>query len=161
MSDREFLRLFSGLMGALIVLTGVLLVLANAVAVRNMPARPDAGEVAERIRPVGELAIGQAPAPDGGMNMIATANAAEEDTGKAVFDSSCAACHATGVAGAPKIGDAAAWEDRIAKGMDTLYEHAIEGFQGKAGYMPPKGGNASLSDAQVKAAVDYMVSESK
>ncbi len=77
--------------------------------------------------------------------------------GKATYDSSCSACHAQGVAGAPKFGDKEAWAERIAQGADTMYKHAIEGFQGKAGVMPPKGGFTNLSDDDVKAAVDYMV----
>ncbi len=81
------------------------------------------------------------------------------DTGKQVYEGLCVACHAAGVAGAPKFGDKAAWAPRIAQGMDTLYMHSINGFQGKTGVMPPKGGNPSLSDAEVKAAVDYMVKQ--
>jgi cytochrome c5 len=84
-----------------------------------------------------------------------------DDKGKKVYDSICMACHAAGVAGAPKFGDKALWAPRIAQGMDTLYTHSIKGFQGKAGLMPPKGGNMSLSDADVKAAVDYMVSKAR
>lgn len=160
MSDREFLKLFSGLIGALAALTVVLYVIANSVADRSLPPQVDTQAVAERIKPVGELTIGQAPS-GGGMNVIATANAAGADKGKTVYDSSCVACHGAGIAGAPKLGDKAAWKDRMAKGLPTLYEHAIKGFQGKTGFMPPKGGNASLSDADVKAAVDYMVSKVK
>jgi cytochrome c5 len=81
--------------------------------------------------------------------------------GKKVYDSACTACHAAGVAGAPKLGDKAAWSPRIAQGMDMLYTHSIKGFTGKAGMMPPKGGFMNLSDADVKAAVDYMVSKAK
>lgn len=81
--------------------------------------------------------------------------------GKAVYDKACAACHTPGVAGAPKTGDKAAWKDVIAKGNDTLYTNSIKGFQGKAGFMPPKGGFADLSDADVKSAVDHMVGQSK
>jgi cytochrome c5 len=77
--------------------------------------------------------------------------------GKATYETTCSVCHATGVANAPKFGDKAAWKDRIAKGMDTLYTHALKGFNA----MPPKGGNMALSDADVKAAVDYMVSKAK
>ena len=77
--------------------------------------------------------------------------------GKAVYDQACMACHAQGVAGAPKFGDTEAWTDRLAKGMETLYENSINGFQGEAGMMPPKGGFTNLSDDEVKAAVDYMV----
>jgi cytochrome c5 len=74
--------------------------------------------------------------------------------GKATFDSSCVACHGTGVAGAPKAGDKAAWAPRLKQGLSALYEIALKG----KGAMPPKGGNLALADADVKAAVDYMVS---
>ena len=67
------------------------------------------------------------------------------------------ACHAAGIAGAPKTGDKGIWTVRIAKGKPTLYEHALKGFNG----MPAKGGNTSLADADVKAAVDYMVAQIK
>lgn len=88
--------------------------------------------------------------------LIASGGAFAAD-GEAVYNSACMACHAQGVAGAPKLGDAEAWADRIDQGMDTLYENSINGFQGEAGVMPPKGGFANLSDEEVKAAVDYMV----
>ncbi len=78
-----------------------------------------------------------------------------------MFTATCSVCHAAGIAGAPKFGDKAAWAPRIAQGLPTLQQHAIAGYQGKAGVMPPKGGNASLSDAAVKAAVEYMVSAAK
>jgi cytochrome c5 len=81
--------------------------------------------------------------------------------GEDIYKQTCFACHAAGVAGAPKLGDKAAWGPRIAQGNDTLYTHSIKGFQGKVGMMPPKGGNMALSDADVKAAVDYMVAQSK
>lgn len=77
--------------------------------------------------------------------------------GEGTYKSACSACHSAGVAGAPKSGDKAAWSPRIAQGKDTLYKHALAGFQGKAGVMPAKGGNPTLSDADVKAAVDYMI----
>jgi len=161
MSDREFLKLFSGLIGALVALTIVLLIIANAIGARSVATEPNTAEVAERIKPIGQLAIGQAPSAPSGGGIIATANAATGDSGQSVYDQSCAACHAMGVAGAPKLGDKAAWKDRLAQGMPVLYEHAIKGYQGKTGFMPPKGGNASLSDDVVKAAVDYMVSKVK
>ena len=69
-------------------------------------------------------------------------------------------CHAAGVAGAPKPGDKADWGPRIAQGKETLYKHAIEGYTGSKGMMPARGGSASLSDADVKAAVDYMADKS-
>lgn len=82
------------------------------------------------------------------------------DAGKKLYEAACQACHGAGVAGAPKFGDKAAWAPRIKQGSATLYEHAIKGFQGKAGMMPPKGGS-SASDDEVKAAVDYMAAASK
>lgn len=81
--------------------------------------------------------------------------------GKEVYDSACWLCHTPGAAGAPKFGDAGAWGPRIDKGMATLYEHAINGFMGSAGLMPPKGGRTDLSDDDVKAAVAYMVEGSR
>jgi cytochrome c5 len=98
----------------------------------------------------------QAAAPS-----LATPAAAPAADGMKIFAMSCAACHATGVAGAPKFGDKAAWAPRVAQGVSVLYTHALGGFQGKAGVMPPKGGNTSLPDADVKAAVDYMVAAAK
>lgn len=77
--------------------------------------------------------------------------------GKKVFDSVCTACHSTGVAGAPKVGDKAAWGPRIQQGMDTLVQSALKGKNA----MPAKGGNPSLSDGDVRAAVEFMVSQSK
>lgn len=80
---------------------------------------------------------------------------------ESAYSGKCAACHGTGVAGAPKVGDKAAWKARIAQGKATLYDHAIKGFSGSKGVMPAKGGHASLSDDDVKAIVDHMVSKSK
>ncbi len=81
--------------------------------------------------------------------------------GKAVFDKACQACHRMGIAGAPKMGDKKAWADRVTQDMAVLYEHSLKGFKGKTGVMPPKGGFMALSDEEVTAAVDYMVSQSK
>ena len=86
---------------------------------------------------------------------------AENAAGKSVYNKTCAMCHAAGVAGAPKPGDKADWGPRIALGNDVLYKHAIEGFTGSKGQMPPKGGAPALSDDDVKAGVDYMVGLSR
>jgi cytochrome c oxidase subunit II len=77
--------------------------------------------------------------------------------GKAVFDGTCTVCHSTGVAGAPKFGDKAAWAPRLAQGKPALYNSALKGKNA----MPPRGGNAALSDEAVKAAVDYMAAAAK
>jgi cytochrome c5 len=83
--------------------------------------------------------------------------AATVSSGESVYKASCAACHAAGIAGAPKIGDKAAWAPRIAKGKPMLYEHSLKGFNA----MPAKGGNTALSDADVKLAVDYQLAQVK
>jgi len=159
---------FSGLLGALVGLTVVLFVLATMiVSSSNLNKQPDAAAekaIAQRIAPIGQVALSNTGGSNGGSMMdgvVPTANAAGADKGKSVYDMTCAACHAAGVAGAPKFGDKAAWKDRVAKGMPTLHDHALKGFQGKAGFMPPKGGNTGLPDADVKAAVDFMVQHSK
>ncbi len=92
--------------------------------------------------------------------VLASAPVAAED-GKAVYEQACHVCHAAGVAGAPKLGDKVAWTDRIAQSIDTLHQHALNGFTGKTGVMPPKGGFTHLTDEQVMAAVDYMVSQAR
>lgn len=80
-------------------------------------------------------------------------------SGPQVYNMACLACHGAGIGGAPVLGDAAQWAERISKGSDTLKEHAISGFTGSTGYMPPKGGRVDLSDAEIAAAVDYMTGE--
>ncbi|GEC94585.1 hypothetical protein ZRA01_06580 [Zoogloea ramigera] len=87
--------------------------------------------------------------------------AADGGKGAELFKKTCAMCHQTGVAGAPKLGDKADWGPRIAQGQDTLYKHAIEGFNGAKGAMPAKGGNPSLSDDEMKVIVDFMVAKSQ
>jgi len=98
-----------------------------------------------------------APAPAPAPVAAAPVNAA----GESVYKKTCALCHASGVAGAPMPGNKDDWAPRIAQGNDTLYKHAIEGFTGQKGMMPARGGAATLSDADVKAAVDFMVAKSK
>lgn len=77
--------------------------------------------------------------------------------GNAVYAQTCAQCHASGVAGAPKIGDKAGWASRLAAGREAMLTSVLKG----KGVMPPKGGNASLSDEEAKAAMDYMLSQLK
>jgi cytochrome c5 len=107
-------------------------------------------------------AAGAAPAAAGATPAAGAAAAPGPMTnasgkGEATFKQVCSVCHMAGVAGAPKFGDKAAWAPRIATGMDKLYNAALHGLNA----MPAKGGNSALSDADVKAAVDYMVSKAK
>lgn len=115
------------------------------------------GDKKSEPAPVAAPAAVTAPAPAAAP---AAPAAAENELGKSVFGKTCAMCHAAGVAGAPKPGDKADWGPRIAQGKDTMYKHAIEGFTGAKGMMPAKGGSANLTDAEVKAAVDYMADKS-
>jgi cytochrome c5 len=129
---------------------------------------PAAPAPAVAAAPAAPAVAAAAPAPAHGATATATqvatpaltaaapANAAKAD-GKKVFDSTCNVCHGAGIAGAPKFGDKTAWAPRLATGIDTLYKVALTG----KGAMPPKGGNKDLSDADVKAAVDYMAAAAK
>jgi len=159
MNDSQFVKSFAIMIAGLMALAVVIFVIANNIggkfAYRQDNGKAAVEAVAERIKPVGHLAAAAQVAEA----LIPAAEAS--DKGKAVFDASCAACHATGVAGAPKLGDKAAWAPRIAQGEAVLHEHALKGFQGKSGFMPAKGGNMSLPDDDVKAAIGYMVGQSK
>ena len=101
--------------------------------------------VLNRIKPVGEVTLAEATAPKGNM------------TGEQVYQAVCKTCHEAGLAGAPKIGDKAAWAPRVKQRVDQLYAHAISGT---AKGMPPKGGNADLSDVEVQRGVVYMANRS-
>jgi cytochrome c5 len=160
--------------GAVALIIAIVLVAQLAVgfygsrSLKDDPAMSDTA-VAARIAPVARVAVDpNAPAPSAGgapaapapvAAAPATAAADPGAAGKATYDSVCAVCHAAGVAGAPKAGDKAAWAARLkaAKGKAGLHATAIKG----KGAMPPKGGNTSLSDDAVKAAVDYLLATAK
>jgi cytochrome c5 len=142
--------------------------LANAVnGIRAMPPKGTCadcsdgelkGAIAYMLNETGFKVAGGDAAPAAAPAAAAPAAAsADAGKGKQVFDSACMACHATGAAGAPKVGDKAAWAPRIAQGMDTLFNNAINGIRA----MPPKGTCMACSDDDLKAAVSYMVGESK
>jgi len=92
---------------------------------------------------------------------IASVTGEDLSKGESIFKKHCVVCHGTGAAGAPKLGDKAAWRTRITQGNEILTRHAIEGFKGDKGYMPPKGGFMSISDDEIAASVQYMVSQSQ
>ena len=140
---------------------------APAAAAPTAPASAAAPATAPAAAAAAAAATAAAPAPapnpaPAASDAAASGNSAQANAGagKALFGAVCTACHGMGIAGAPKFGDKAAWAPRVAQGTNVLYEHAIKGFQGKAGVMPPKGGS-SAADADVKSAVDYMVSAAK
>lgn len=139
-----------------------LLCAGAAVAATRSPATTDGPyyrAVAARLQPVGTVCVrghscGAAAMPvadNGGSGQQAARS------GKTIYESHCAACHATGLAGAPKFGDAMAWKPHIAKGLPTLYQHAMNGFNA----MPPKGMCSDCSEQEIKNAVNYMVKHSQ
>ncbi|WP_026180331.1 c-type cytochrome [Hahella ganghwensis] len=83
------------------------------------------------------------------------------ETGKAVWEANCRVCHQQGLGGAPMIGNQKQWQPRIAQGLPVLIEHATQGYSGSTGVMPARGGNPGLPDAQLRSAVEYMVSQSR
>ena len=93
-----------------------------------------------------------------GMAPMAAADAAK---GQGIYMNFCASCHASGIAGAPKVGDKTAWTKRSAKGTDAVVKNAINGYQGNSGFMPAKGGNSALTDEEVSSAVSYMLEQSR
>lgn len=128
---------------------------APAAAAQAPTAAPAAPAPAQAAAPAPAAPAAAAPAAPAQTQAAAPAGASAE-AGKRVYDQVCAACHAAGVAGAPKFGDKAAWAPRLKQGMDTLHASAVKG----KGAMPPKGGYAG-PDADVMAAVDYMVNAAK
>lgn len=136
--------------------------IANIAAYYSLQTRMNNGQTAaqametiERIRPVG-VAVAEVPAvaaaPSSG-----TTTATAGRSGEAVYNAACMACHTSGAAGAPKLGDKVAWSPRIGQGAATLVQHALQGFKG----MPAKGGCTTCSDAEIKAAVEYLTAKAK
>lgn len=164
--DSQFFNIFSLVLGILIVIAIVLFALARVVGNNTQKAHlltePKYVADVERNLTSGRVAVVGADnsaltiAP--GAGAMTTAMAVLSD-GPSVYEQVCGACHTGGIAGAPKTGDAAVWAPRIAQGKATLYKHAIEGYTGKAGVMPAKGGRTDLSDELIQAAVDHMLAQ--
>jgi cytochrome c5 len=134
---------------------------AGQAAAATTPAAPISTAAAAPASPAAGAAANPGPAtnsaPAPAQIAAATPAGTAKPDGKKVYDTTCMVCHATGAAGAPKFGDKAAWAPRIKAGIDALHASALKG----KGAMPPKGGNAALADADVTAAVDYMVAAAK
>lgn len=170
-SDRTFMRHFT-LMIVFLTVVALLLILTASLIYHRAPHDRDPThhtEVASRIAPLGAVYAG-----DTGRAAMAAAKAAAAKKaaaqvayggttdGKAIYDHLCHTCHTAGVAGAPKLGDAAAWGPRIAEGIDTLIKHAVDGYDGPLeGVMPAKGGNPSLTHEQVANTVKWMMAQVK
>lgn len=146
--DKSVVTTTVTLIAALVLLAVVLFMAASLISVVDNIA-PDDGSrkqsaVLERIKPIARVSFEQ-PKPVVAVQLSA----------KQVYDKVCAACHATGTLGAPKVGDKAQWEPRFAQGLDTLVTHATNGIRA----MPAKGGDPSLTEANLKDAIVYMLEE--
>ena len=168
--DLEFLKRFSMVIGLLVLVTLGLIILA-AFLQRAIPPEVTPGQTArtlQRIAPAGSVYAGTTgAAAQAAAQAAAVAKAAAQAAyggttdGKVIFDNLCTACHTTGVGNAPTL-DHSHWDARLAQGKDTLYKHAIEGYTGPdGGIMPPRGGNAALTDEQIHATVDWMLANLK
>jgi len=143
--------MFMLILGALLAFTVIILIAANQIggSLADKPGEDPmrAAAVDERIKPVAKVNVG-------GAADAAPAVAAAPRSGSEVYTAHCFACHGTGAAGAPKVGDKGAWSARAAQGIDALVTTAING----KGAMPPRGGSAA-SDEEIKAAIQHMLKE--
>jgi cytochrome c5 len=136
----------------LIVFGIIKVVLSTSLDAGKQAVTPEsmtAEDVAERIKPVADAYIGEAP-------VVVAAVAEKSETvggGKQIVTQVCSMCHSTGMMSSPKLGNQADWAPRIEQGIDTLYDHAINGLN----MMPARGGRPNLTDDEVKAAVDHMI----
>ena len=121
------------------------------------PEKMDDEAITERLAPVAKERVGEEPVVEAAAVEVAADTSEDAGPGQQIFTAVCAMCHSTGLMQSPKLGSKEDWAPRIEKGIETLYDHAINGFK----TMPARGGNSSLSDEEVKAAVDYLVSESQ
>ena len=167
--DLDFLKKFSMVIGFLMALTVILIVFAYHLQGTLVPEQDPsvAKKQLNRIAPAGEVYAGQTGAAAQAQAVAAAAAKAASSVayggtmdGATIYNNLCTGCHTSGAGGAPTL-DQAHWAARLPKGKDTLHKHAIEGFTGTAGVMPPKGGNPALTDEQVIAAVDWMLANLK
>ncbi|WP_413242912.1 c-type cytochrome [Pseudidiomarina sp.] len=117
-----------------------------------MPQQDDESAIKERIAPIGKVRLAGDSAQSGSGSQTA---AAGPRSGQQVYDKFCAACHTPGVLNAPRINNAEDWEPRLAQGMETVFQHAWEGYNA----MPAKGTCGDCSKEEIQAAIDYMVSD--
>jgi cytochrome c5 len=155
--DKEFFTTFFLIMGGLAVFAIVLVIIATKLTSDVTDYKPEE-IVVENIKPVGEVYIAGESEPEAAPAPAADAAAAAgPKSGEQVYNSHCVACHGTGAAGAPKLGDTAVWAPRIAAGMDSLLANATNGLKA----MPPKGLCMTCSEAELQGAVEYMVNNSQ
>ena len=163
--DQKFFDMYALVVGvlaiiALVIYVGVTKLSDMTQGVYTADSAEYQAAVADRIRPLGEVYL-SGDAINEQATQVAEAEPAEPVetmlSGPQVYNEACNICHGSGIGGAPVLSDPSLWTARIAQGTDTLYLHAIEGYTGELGFMPPKGARMDLSDDEVRGAVDYMV----
>jgi cytochrome c5 len=161
--DASMFKTFTLVLVGLAVIGIVAFALAQIIGHKDTSNSPERIAAAQRrTQPFGKVSLeGEAAVSLAKAEAPAARAAKVLEGGEAIYGAVCAACHSMGVAGAPKTGDAAAWEPRVAQGWATLAEHAINGYQGSAGLMPARGGRADLSDEGVQQAIGFMLAEAK
>ena len=166
--DSHFFNNFSLVLGILVAVTIGLFAFARHVGASHQGKEVTTDpryvkSVEERLQPVAHVAV--AGQDNSALKIESTGHAGPAPSvpadGTAAYAAGCQACHGAGIAGAPKVGDKAAWGPRIAQGKETLYNHALHGFNGKSGVMPAKGGRADWPDDLIKQAVDHIVEMNK
>ncbi len=170
--DKTFFNSLFTVVGALVVMAIIFYI--SDIVIESGVSKKESANVAEITAPVGQVAIDEASpvaetkaeevVEEAAEEMVAEAPASNEASGNAgekIYKGLCVNCHGIAAMAAmiPQTGDAAEWGPRIEKGIDTLYSNAINGFTGSKGMMPARGSNPSLTDDEVKAAVDYMVGQ--
>ncbi|HYW91392.1 MAG TPA: c-type cytochrome [Gammaproteobacteria bacterium] len=161
-SEAKSVRRLLIFLGGMVAFAVVLLILAKVIVsltggTQSVDEMTQA-QIQQRIAPVGKDYIAgksKPPAPQQQKQASAGASQHKQLTGKQVVQNTCSACHGTGAMGAPKIGSKKDWKPRFEKGKQTLYQHAENGFKA----MPPRGGHSSYSNAEIKAAVNYMLKQ--
>ena len=161
--DQVFVQNFIIILVMLCGMVSIFVILARTLGSDDVKiAKRRAMVISELTQPVGQVirSASAGTTTDGSATVIAgEPQAADEIPGKKVFDGLCFSCHNSGLPNIPQLGKAEDWVNRIAKGKELLYEHAIKGFTGESGMaMPAKGGNATLTDEEIRAAVDDMLS---
>jgi cytochrome c5 len=163
--DKHFFDLFMVIIGSLVGISFGIFLLARFVAgttqeVYVLLDAPYQEQVLDNIRPVGRVALDGEDVTD--TVQVATIEpVAEVLSGPQVYNQACVACHGAGIGGAPTVGQNADWGTRVAQGANVLRDHVINGYQGEAGYMPPKGGRIDLSDEEIISAMEYMLEQSR
>jgi cytochrome c5 len=159
-TDAEFYKVFAIVSVIIIGLAIFIAILSNVFAGYASSASENykveiQSDTSQRIAPSGKINLASNPSIKQEV-MVASVSETKILTGEEVYNTVCMSCHTSGAAGAPVIGNNNQWSDRLTKGKDTLYASAINGI----GIMPAKGGVSSLSDNEIKSAVDYILSES-